>query len=363
LPATLSPRLPLSLAFLAAWLLVPLAAYFLVLQQRPSFEPRYLMLVTPALFLLLGLPPALARTPGQQRVLAGLAALPLVAMLAGLSSYFTDETYFKDDSAGVAAWLAAETTANDIVYIDVPHPFHYYAKRMNIPAPTRYLFVDIHTAADILNREAAGRDRLFWVTWWGSDTDPRGVIPFLGEKYGQQLGRREFRGYRVDWYSLPPAGTVIRLPVDPPPVEAVFGDVFRLDGAAFGGAPAEATTLPRGESAWAVLHFTLLRDTEVNYRVSLRLRGEDGRLVSQVDKDLLNDRHFRTAAWPLDDPALNQALNVYLLPVPPDAPPGDYRLEAVLYSAEPPYPSEGVFGPYAAPDAASAVLGKLTILP
>jgi len=39
--------------FLLGWFLIPLAAYFIVLQRQPSFEPRYLILVTPALFLLL----------------------------------------------------------------------------------------------------------------------------------------------------------------------------------------------------------------------------------------------------------------------------------------------------------------------
>ena len=56
-------------------------------------------------------------------------------------------------------------------------------------------------------------------------------------------------------------------------------------------------------------------------------------MLPPTDKDLLNDRHFRTSAWPLDDARLNQAINVYTLPIPPDALPGDYCLEAVVYDA------------------------------
>ena len=88
-----------------------------------------------------------------------------------------------------------------------------------------------------------------------------------------------------------------------------------------------------GKSAWATLHFTLLRATGVDYRVSLRLRDANGYLVTQTDRDLLNDRHFRTSAWSLDDPRLNQAINVYTLPIPPSAPAGDYCLEVVVYDA------------------------------
>jgi hypothetical protein len=375
--------------FLIAWLLIPLVAYFLVLQRQPSFEPRYLILVTPALFLLLALgviyvSRVRCHVSGVKYQGSGvtyhasritfqcaaslwdvsrlLPALPILIFLTGLFSYYTNPTYFKDNSAGVARWLATETTANDIVYVDVPHPFHYYANRREIPAPLRYLFVDIHTAADILSAEAAGRDRLFWITWRGSDTDPRGVIPFLAQKFGQQLGRRDFRGYQVTWYSLPAAGTRFSLPADLPPTQATFGDVLRLEGAAYGGHPPDGSTVTVGQSVWATLHFSLLRDTEVDYRVSLRLQSPDGQVVAQVDQDLLNDRHFRTSAWPLDDPTLNQAINVYTLPVPLDAPPGDYQLTAVVYNAQPPYPSEGAAGPASA-DGVAALIGTITIIP
>jgi hypothetical protein len=359
--------------FLLFWPLIPLAAYFIILQRQPSFEPRYMMLVTPALFLLLALGlgyVALLPLPYASRTthhaprfpLYVLLPIPLLIFIAGLYHYYTNEIYFKDDSAGVAAWLAAESTAKDIVYTDVPHPFHYYADRRNIPAPIRYLFVDIHTAADILTREATGRDRLFWVTWWGSDTDPRSVIPFLAEKAGQSLGQHDFKGYRVQWFDLPAKNeTGFSLPTVLTPINATFGDVLRLDGLAFGGGQNSPTT-PVREPVWATLHFTLLRQTDVNYKVSLRLRGTNGQIMAQLDRELLNDRHSRTSAWPLTDPALNQAINVYMLPVATDTPPGPYQLETVVYNAAPPYPSEGVTGHQHA-DGVAAILGQITVVP
>lgn len=360
------------LALLSLWLMVPLLAYFFVLQRQPSFEPRYLIPVTPALFLLLGLGLnwdlgsnackvsgliASARPTSHVSRLT-LALLPLLlsfmvtaVLIVGLNHYFTNETYFKDDSAGVAAWLAEQTSPNDLVYVDVPHPFHYYAER--ISAPTRYLFVDIHTAVETLNREAAGRDRLFWVTWRGSDTDPRGVIPFLVEKAGRLAGVRDFRGYHVAWYDLP-AEVHFSLPDELIPAQASFGEVLRLDGYAFSPA------IVSNEPVWVTLHFTLLRETKVNYKVSLRLRNKAGNLIAQLDRDLLNDRHVRTAAWSFNDPILNQAINVYLLPVPAGTPPARYRLEVVVYNAEPPYPSEGLTN-HPSDDAISAILGYIII--
>jgi uncharacterized membrane protein len=353
--------------FLVSWLLLPLASYFLILQRQPSFEPRYMMLVTPALFLLLayGLSEIGARRLwGSVAASVGLGLL-VASFTLGLVSYFTQSDYFKDDSAAVAAWLAMETTANDVVLVDVPHPFHYYAAREQIPAPTEYFFVDIHTAASELTARTAGRARLFWVTWPRGDTDPRGVVPFLAQKQGQPLGQVAFRGYRVDWYSL--SGRDFSLPDELGPVSVELGEpgatVMRLDGLAFGGPASQGRAVSAAKTAWVTMHFRLLRPTDLDYRVSVRLRAEDGSLAAQLDKDLLNDRHFRTSAWPLDDERLNQAINVYTLPLAPDAGPGIYSLEVVVYDAVTLTVLPVTGDPGGAAEPGTAAVGRLEILP
>jgi len=348
-----------TLGLLVGWFCVPLALYFAVLQRRPSFEPRYMMLVTPPLLLLWGVglgAPTEGWPPERNKLLrlpqAVLAAVVVAALGMGTTSYFTNTAAFKDDSAGVVAWLAAETTPHDLVYVDVPHPFHYYAHR--IPAPTGYLFVDVHTAAQRLNAEAAGRRRIYWVRWWGSDTDPRGIMPYLLDKAGQRGGDTNFRGYRVGWWDMP-SDAEFSLPDDLTPAAYVFGDTVRLDGVAF------SDSAPAGGWAWVTLHFSLLGDTAADYRASLRLHDAQGNMLPPTDKDLLNDRHFRTSAWPLEDARLNQAINVYILPIPADAAPGDYRLEAVVYQAG---TLEALpVKDHSSGDGFSATLGTVTILP
>ncbi len=306
-------------AFHVSLFVIPLGLYFIVLQTRPSFEPRYMMLVTPALILLM----ALAFAPKRRTfAVPGLVVLAIFAL--GLHGYFTDARFFKDDSAGVAAWLAAETSPDDVVLVDVPHPFGYYADR--IPAPTDYLFVDVHTAADVLNARARGKKRLFWITWRGSDTDPRGVIPFLLRKQaGAPQGERQFRGYRAQWWTLSDAP--FSLPADLPPVDVNFDNVIRLDGLAYGDA------LSAGEAGWATMHLSLIAPTEVDYKVSVRLRADDGRVLAQSDKLILNDRHLKTSAWDIADPALNQTINVFTLPLADADFRGRLTLEAVVYNA------------------------------
>ena len=59
--------------FLSGWFLIPLLAYYIVLQRQPSFEPRYLILITPALFLLTALlltPPPTPHPPAPAPSLA-----------------------------------------------------------------------------------------------------------------------------------------------------------------------------------------------------------------------------------------------------------------------------------------------------
>jgi hypothetical protein len=303
--------------------------------------------------------PYAARVPAS--ALWGSVGLSLVvAVFAwGTWSYFTRVESYKDDSAGLVAWLTEETTPADLVLVDVPHPFHYYAER--VPAPLHYLFVDIHTAAQVLNDEAAGRDRLFWVTWRGSDTDPRGVVPYLLDKAGQRAGEIDFRGYHVTWWRLPP-DTRFSLPDDLSPRDIAFGDVVALDGVAF------SDTGRADEAAWATLHFSLLKQAPADYRVSVRLRSPDGAMLPPTDRDLLNDRHFRTSAWPLNDSRLNQAINVYTLPIPAEAPGGDYCLEVVVYEAStlqalPVSGAPASSCPSPAGDRISAQLGSVVVSP
>jgi mannosyltransferase len=347
-------------AFLLAWLLVPLGLYFGVLQLRPSFEPRYLALVTPAVLLVWGwgIVELAAQSPGaygrrwQQLLDAAAACIILLPLAAGTHSYFTNAQSFKDDSQGVVAWLTENSTSQDIVYVDVPHPFHYYASR--IPAPTEYLFVDVHTIAEKLNAEASSRERLFWVTWRGSDTDPRGVVPFMLDKAGTRLGDQDFRGYHVKWWQLPPQPR-FSLPDNLTPSSFVFGGFLSLDGVAFNDA-ADA-----GEEVFITCHFSLITPTDLDLRASLRLRDANGQMLLPTDKDILNDRHFRTSAWPIDDSRLNQAINVYTLAIPPDTSPGNYQLEMVVYDAnglDPIWVSDP-----ASTDGISAPLGQVRIQP
>lgn len=325
---------PIPLIWLCLWLALPLLLYFYILRDRPFFHPRYIMLATPPYYLLLtyALGQIWKRVPA-----VGLLSVVslLAAFVPAIQADFFDPAGFGDDTRGLARFTESQAGENDVVLIDVPYPFDYYYRGR---APAHYLFVDIHTVAQRLTELCQGRERVFWIRWHKSDTDPRGAVLFLLDKYGQRLGQADFRGYNVLWYQLPSHGT-FSLTSEINPIEVDFADQVSLVGYAYGGrgagstsseAEVEAKIVPAGEKMWAVLQWQLQQKVERNYKVALFLKDSRGRLIGQDDRRLINDRHLHTASWRLDE----VVTNVYDPLVPDGTPPGQYTVEMAVYEPE-----------------------------
>jgi len=334
-----SPQSPISnlqspMIWLCLWLALPLLLYFYVLRDRPFFHPRYIMLATPPYYLLL------AYAIGQiwKRVPAfGLLSVVflLVAFVPAIQADFFDPASFGDDTRGLARFIESQAGENDVVLIDVPYPFDYYYHGQ---APAHYLFVDIHTVAQRLTELCRGRERAFWIRWHKSDTDPRGTVLFLLDKYGQRLGQAGFRGYDVLWYRLPPHGT-FSLTSEVIPIQIDFADRVTLVGYAYGGrgagatsseAEVEAQVVPAGKKMWAVLQWQLQQKVDRDYKVALFLKDSHGHLIGQDDRQLINDRHLYTSSWWLDE----VVTNVYDPLVSDGTPPGQYTVEVAVYEPE-----------------------------
>ncbi len=334
------------LGFLWVWVIGGLALYYVVLLDRATFHPRYISFITPAVYALIGVALAgwwrLRRPVG----LALALALAVVVVPAVRADQF-DERFFREDTAGLASWLMETAAPDDLILIDVPYPlgFYYprYARLGDPPlepedlAPARYLFVDIHTVADRLSELARGRKRLFWIQWFKSDTDPRGVVSFLLRKFGQLEEHRAFRGYQVDVYRLPPSG---RFELAPPlePARIRFGQV-ELAAVAFGGRGGGPTStveetrrrvVPADKIVWAVLEWRRLTPVDRPLKASLYLEDAFGQRVGQDDRPLLDDRHLALPYW--DDG--ETALNVYTVPLAVGSPPGVYTLKVAVYDPE-----------------------------
>jgi len=375
---TSSPRCLIASCILPLlWLLLPLGLYYWMLLSRATFDPRYISFVAPAYWLLLSTALAafwrqarfhlIAHKIAHKRLCYGLAALVtfwrrarflgplttafvLAALSVGVHSDLTAPAYFSEDASGLAAWLEETATPDDLILVDQRYPFGFYYERWNndfdgLPpaepadlAPAQYLFVDLNTLDERLTTLAVGKQRVFWVQWYKSDTDPRGAVDFLLRKFGAFLGERGFRGYLVRWYGIAP-DTVFELAPPLQPLSFAFGGQVELVGWAGGGrGPGDSSTVeetrlsvvPAGKAAWAVLRWRQLPDAAGPLKVSLRLVGQDGRLVGQDDRLLLNDRHLSPPHWGMQD----EPLSVYLVEVGPDTLPGDCLWQVVVYEPE-----------------------------
>lgn len=372
-----SLRNPVSFAIL--WAILPLVVYYFVIADRGTFATRYIAGALPGWLLLGGL--AVAGWAGIHRVAGGMAALALGILLApGLVGDLTDQRYFREDTRGLVAWLQQEADpARDVILVDQRYPFGFYWPRWNYSAdgfppaepaglaPAQYLFVDINTVAERLASLARGRERVFLVRWFESDTDPRGATTWVLEKFGAQLGERSFRGYQVLWYEVSSTASFELAPgLDGPAVE--FGDQVRMDAYAFGGrgsgntstiVETRAPLAPADKSIWVVARWSRLagavepgKALPRGLKATVVLEDANGVVVGRDDRLILNDRHLAPLEWS----EAERALGVYQVWPEPATPPGTYTLRLAVYD-----PMEMTQLPLAAADGNFAALGQVTL--
>ncbi|MFQ5578954.1 MAG: hypothetical protein ACE5G8_18405, partial [Anaerolineae bacterium] len=126
--------------------------------------------------------------------------------------------------------------------------------------------------------------------------------------------------YAIETYRLPSPQTRFALPAIRSPVDVTLAERLQVRRAAV---LPERT--PAGDVAVAVT-YAPVAPLDVDYKASLRLVGPDGAVVAQKDRALLHNWHQGASLWPREE--VNE---YYLLPLPPDAPPGEYTVQLVIY--------------------------------
>lgn len=334
------PRFWRELAFLLVWFAGGLFLYYLAVMDRGAFNIRYSAMVTPALIALLGA--GVAGWNLRRRLPLGWLALILLVggMIPFIRSDLTDPRYFREDMQGVTDWLRENTRASDIILVDQKYPFAFYYDNYVIAedaapegvevAPARYLFVDINTLANRLSTWATDAERIFWVQWFESDTDPRHAVPFLLDQNGAHAGEEWFQGWSIDWWNLNPpnhfalgealAPLFLRFtnPDGAPAVQTVEASI-PVTATASGGVPV-VIRWQRTPDSGAI--------RPLKARVAL-YDAADNRLA-QADERILNDRHLAPAEWRAED----ASLNVYLAAPDAPLPAGVYSVRLLVYDAD-----------------------------
>ncbi len=202
---------------------------------------------------------------------------------------------------------------------------HYtldYLLGLNHPAYT-YLPVDESSIASRLTQAAAGKTELRLIRWTEDkhrEADAKELVTFLLETSARRQKRQSAPVYDIESYTLPGPQTVFALPFINQPVAVNFDDLLKIEAASV------PPTVSPGHWLPVALTFAPLAPLPADYKASLRLVSQTGERVAQKDRVLLHNYHQGTSLWPPE-----RVNEYYLLPVPPETPPGDYTVTVVLY--------------------------------
>ena len=190
-------------------------------------------------------------------------------------------------------------------------------------APYYFPHVDEGRTPADLTALCRGFERVYVVTWTQGDhvdADPKRLVDFLLRKAGSRVGETPGHGYLIEEYRVPPDAR-FALPT-PAPAVGNFALQLALRGAAYGPA-----TVRAGGSLWVLLEWETLSPPPADYKVTVYLHDGAGHGAGQADALLLDNEHRLTRAWAVG----SRALSYGIVEVPPDTPPGDYRLDVGIY--------------------------------
>jgi hypothetical protein len=299
------------IAFLAAFVLASVVT---------AFHPRYVLIFSLPLFVLIGA--AISHTPNLKTVrrggvaTSGLVLLMTIALLLIGWKVALDPQYAKDDARGVAGYLRSNSQPDDVILIEAnDYTLNYYDHGL---AATKMITASTEADAfqQILN--AVGDATQVWLVHWNVSTqDRRGYWRFLLEQSGRLLDWASYQGYELYKYDL----------------QAPIAQLQMIDRAPVDFKVAQVTDWTNGanhtDGALTVaLDWRLSSQSPIaSAKVALRLLDEHGVEVSAANVPLLDASGNSPANWP----AAEIATDYYVLPIPLGTPPLTYTLSARLY--------------------------------
>jgi mannosyltransferase len=365
---TLHP--PFSILFLLLYLLLPIALIIALSYRIPKFSPRYLMLSSPAFFLIIagGLatllrwgekgkgPSALRHLPPDIWHL--LSAICLLFILT-TSAYADYNNYFnihftKADFRGAARRIEEDIGPDETVILTSGHMYpvltYYYSSHNWHPIPAEQTLSTEHTlnfsvAAD-LNRALEGKSGVWVVLWQDEVVDPNGFLLMMLEEKGELLQAEDLWHVRLRHFALPEGVHFSSQPDIQHPTEINFEGQIKLLGYD------SRFTI---DDSRVTIYWQAEQQLDDDYKVSLRLRDEEGHYWGRLDRRP-TAYLYPTTRWKVGELLFGR----YGLPMLPGTPPGEYQLEVVLYSEARPEGLE-VVGADGVARGASAVIGTMSV--
>jgi len=339
LPHLLSrPRLA-ALAFTLLYLCLPILTMYVLSLSRPAYDPKFLLLVTPAFYLLLargvgaewladeaGAPPGLqVATIIRYALTAALLLSVIAASVPALKNYYFDERYARDDYRGMISYITAAGREGDAIILNAPGQMdifsYYYEGDLPVyPLPGQRP-LDQAKTEETLGRIVAQRRHLYVLFWGTEESDPgRFIEGWLDERTFKAMDSW-FGNVRLDVYAVPEAEVSAEIQH---PLDLLLGDEIALLGYSISSSEVEA-----GDILQLTLFWQASKTIEQRYKVFTHVLDGRSQIVGQRDAEPVGGTR-PTTTWQEGGVVADN----YGVLVLPGTPPGEHQLEIGMYSLD-----------------------------
>jgi 4-amino-4-deoxy-L-arabinose transferase-like glycosyltransferase len=339
-----------AIEYLGFQAIVPLALVYIVMQIRPGFHPRYVLMVLIPLLLLVarGIIRLFSHGWAGRVARTVVILLWLGATVLAARALLTDGYYVRDNARGTAAYLLQRLPSEAVVFADNDDwALRYYLEDASLggiyldagqPAPEVEEAV-VAALEDAAPERTNGHETAL-VKWNQGETDRRGLLPYLLEQHGAWVETHYLAGYTVFVYDLD----------EEPPALAEREVNVRVGPLRILRATVEQET-PADEALTVTLTWHLENTTGRDCKVALSLVDDQGRRLASSDREIRDSRGTGTSNWSVGQ----EVTGYYVLNLPAGIAPLDYALQAIVYDQS---NSSGLD----VLDAAGAATGKSLIL-
>jgi hypothetical protein len=328
------PDLP-SLLIAALYLTVPFVVMYVLSLRRPLYNPKFLLVATPAFHLLVArgisntqylLPNLQSRMSGAWHRVSdigswalGIALLTLLT-IPSLRNYYFDPAYARDDYRGIARTIQAMAEPDDAVILNAPGQieiFEYYYRgalpRYSLP---RQRPPDPEDTRAALQRIVAQHERIFGIFWATDESDPQRIVETWLDEHAYKAMDAWYGNVRLVLYRVPQPDGEGRTQA----IGARLGETIELLSAT------RPDTVTSGDVLPVTLRWRATRPVEARYKVFVQLLSATNQLMAQRDAEPGGGARL-TTTWEPGEVIVDR----YGVLIPPGTPPGTYRLITGMY--------------------------------
>ncbi len=320
---------------LILWALMPVAIMYIVSLSRPAYNPKFLLLATPAFYILAArgmshiypgvfLHQRHATTANLMRWVAlTIAALAVAGPLTSLRNYYDDPKFARDDYRAVVQEMDAHARAGDGILVDAPGQIdvvrYYHRGTQQLYLLPRMRPPDVAATRADVEAMLAQSQRVFAIYYATEQSDPQNII---GARLAERafLARDEWHGnIRFALYGIAPNSRAPSKSLD-----AKFGEAITLASVQLDQREARI-----GDVLTLTLNWRAEQTITTRYKVFAHLLDANNQVVAQRDAEPLNNLKL-TTQWRAGETIADN----YGLWLAPGIAPGEYRVEVGMYRVD-----------------------------